>query len=328
MLTAGAEPTSALDSIARTHHDLGDKYREALKSFDPARPETQHVVDKLVRGIDRPMTDAVDGLVADMEAASRTRFDELDRSGQTQHHDVVWSMLLVLAIGVVAAAAVAFDVVRGVTRPLLACVGVSNQLALGDLTVRIGEHGSDETGQLMAAMGRMTATLSKVLGDVSAGAQTVAAASEQVAATSQSLSLGTSSQAALVEETSATLEDRSCAGTRSRARRSRPGGRGRLARTGGGGRPGEPGRRRGRGRHAAQRERHLGALVDGRGARDASALARRAHLVLPPIPRGAPAAIQGPDAEAEAEGLFGAAAAWARGSRSDRPRVPTLLRTT
>lgn len=45
------------------HQKLNTLYRDALKSFDAKQPGSATNVDKLVRGIDRPMTEALDELV-------------------------------------------------------------------------------------------------------------------------------------------------------------------------------------------------------------------------------------------------------------------------
>jgi len=61
--------TMALES----HQALGNKYRTALASFDEAKPDTGKTVDKLVKGIDREATDAIDVIVQDIVTNNDTR---------------------------------------------------------------------------------------------------------------------------------------------------------------------------------------------------------------------------------------------------------------
>jgi methyl-accepting chemotaxis protein len=125
---------------------------------------------------------------------------------------------------------------------------VAGAVALGDTDVRVESSSRDETGQLLAAMGRMvdstreiataaariaegdlTVTvkprsekdsmggalavmvekLARVIGEVQTGSASLTTAAAQVSATSQALSQGTTEQAASVEETTASLEQMS-----------------------------------------------------------------------------------------------------------------------
>ncbi len=95
---------------------------------------------------------------------------------------------------------------RSILRPLQTAAQVADHLAQGDLTVRIDDKSTDETGQVLRAMKRMVAKLSSVVTAVNTGAQALASASGQVSATAQSLSRAASEQAAGVEETSASME--------------------------------------------------------------------------------------------------------------------------
>ena len=100
----------------------------------------------------------------------------------------------------------AYLVTRSIVRPLNDAVRVANQLAEGDLTVRMEANSSDETGQLLAAMQNMIGKLSQVIGEVNGAAVNLASASEQISSTAQNMSQVTNEQAASVEETSASIE--------------------------------------------------------------------------------------------------------------------------
>jgi methyl-accepting chemotaxis protein len=107
---------------------------------------------------------------------------------------------LILTIGF------AWWLTRSITRPLDEAVGVANQLAEGDMTVKIEVDSKDETGMLLSAMKNMVEKLSQIVGEVNAAATNIASASEEVSSTAQSMSQATNEQAASVEETSASVE--------------------------------------------------------------------------------------------------------------------------
>jgi len=112
--------TNLIDRSLEEHRRLNARYLEALKSFDPKRPEAAAVVDKLVKSIDRPATDAIDALVAqagqfasDVTKSAEETF--ATRSAQLMTVFVVGSLLGV-AIGI----ACALVVTRSLSRELAA----------------------------------------------------------------------------------------------------------------------------------------------------------------------------------------------------------------
>ena len=115
-------------------------------------------------------------------------------------------MLGAATVAVLLGAVLAFVLLRAITGPLREAVAAADQLAQGDLTVKIEARSTDETGQLMLSMQNMIAKLSQVVTEVNSGAQALAGASEEVSSTAQSLSQAASEQAAGVEETSASVE--------------------------------------------------------------------------------------------------------------------------
>jgi len=156
--------------------------------------------------------------------------------------------LLALGLALLVGIALSMLIARSITTPLLAAVAAANQVAEGDVDVRVDATTRDETGQLLQDKGRMIAStkekedaavqiakgdltiavtpqsakdalgtalqgmvakLSQVIGEVRAGANALSAAATQVSSTSQGLSQGTSEQAASVEETTSSLEQMS-----------------------------------------------------------------------------------------------------------------------
>ena len=117
------------------------------------------------------------------------------------------TLMLILAIAAVAiAAGIAFWVTRSITRPLAEAVDVANNLAEGNLNVKIEVDAKDETGMLLIAMQNMVVKLAEIITAVRSGADSLSSASEEISATAQSLSQASSEQAASVEETTASIE--------------------------------------------------------------------------------------------------------------------------
>ena len=121
---------------------------------------------------------------------------------------LLWQLGL-LAVALAVAVALGRTFVRSITVPLAQAVQLSNAVAQGDLrgTATATAHGTDEVGQLMAALVQMRRQLTDVVSQVRGGSEGVATASAQIAQGNNDLSARTESQASALEETAASMEE-------------------------------------------------------------------------------------------------------------------------
>ena len=63
-------PVERVDQTLEAHGGLGKKYREALAQYNRSDANAAQVVDRLVKGIDRAPTDAIDAIVKDIRDAA------------------------------------------------------------------------------------------------------------------------------------------------------------------------------------------------------------------------------------------------------------------
>ncbi|MBT0666513.1 cache domain-containing protein, partial [Geobacter pelophilus] len=131
-----------------------------------------------------------------------------------------YSILAVLAVCSGFIMLLSWVVARKIRQPLLEAVEASNRLADGDLTVAIEVKSSDETGQLMDAMGNMVSRLREITSQTVEAANQVSIAADQISEANQSFSQKITEQAASVEETTAAMEEMG-ASTRSTAENAR-----------------------------------------------------------------------------------------------------------
>ena len=195
-----------VDALIRDHAALGDSYREALKRYDASSVGAAQHVDSLVRGIDRPVTLAMDGIIDSVQHAGFARLNGMVQSSDATYSTVRATFLVSLVIAIGMALTVAWGTIRSITRPIGSLVIAADKVANGDFRWTATRLRGDETGLLQAAMQRMTDTLSRTIGQVRLSADQLSDAAIQVSATAQSVSQGTSEQAASVEETTASLE--------------------------------------------------------------------------------------------------------------------------
>ncbi len=112
------------------------------------------------------------------------------------------TLLLALVIFVFA-----WLVARRIKQALDKAISASEQIAAGDLTVKIEVDSEDETGHLLASLKEMNAGLARIVGEVRNGADSIATATEQISAGNADLSQRTEEQASALEETASSMEE-------------------------------------------------------------------------------------------------------------------------
>jgi len=177
--------------MAHVYISLGmEQGNKMMESFDKDR-------EKLSAGIEKLQKSQAD------EAKANT--GEIVATVQKVFEVLIAACGVTIALGIL----IAIFVTRSITRPLREAVECSNTLAEGDLTAAIESNRTDETGQLLAAMGNMVAKLREIVADVKSATDNVAAGSQQLSSNSEEMSQGASEQAAAAEEASASMEQMS-----------------------------------------------------------------------------------------------------------------------
>ena len=202
MISSDAERALHNDllSEAKTYFEIHEKLRSLSRknqneeALTLARGDSMKARNKMMETLGKIIQVQLDGSNKESEAAVKTY--ETAR---------MWIVTLSIAVAVLSAI-IAFLITRSITIPLKAAADAANQLAEGNLMVRIEATSKDETGQLLQSMKNMIGKLSQVVSEVNSSAHALAGASEEVSATAQSLSQAASEQAAGVEETSASIE--------------------------------------------------------------------------------------------------------------------------
>jgi methyl-accepting chemotaxis protein len=135
--------------------------------------------------------------------------EDADKAGKSALETASAARALVITLSIVAVILTvlfAWWITRMITRPLAEAVDVANNLAEGNLNVKIVVDSKDETGMLLTSMQNMVDKLTEIISAVRSSADSLASGSEEISATAQSLSQASSEQAASVEETSASIE--------------------------------------------------------------------------------------------------------------------------
>ncbi|MBH9576148.1 methyl-accepting chemotaxis protein [Inhella proteolytica] len=115
------------------------------------------------------------------------------------------SLVLILVIGVLVMAALAWQVSRSILRPLNLAVKVTERVAAGDLSEDVPGQGPGELGQLMRALGQMDESLQRIVGAVRLSADSIATGAAEIAQGNADLSHRTEQQAANLEQTASSM---------------------------------------------------------------------------------------------------------------------------
>jgi methyl-accepting chemotaxis protein len=180
---------SARDAVMKLREE--GKAEEAIRLFDAKF---------------RPASAGYSGLLKDFLDVQRKRLDA-DAAHIAEIESTSRSQLIVLAALVLAFGALcAWQLTRGIVRPLAAALLAARRVADGDLGSDIQVHSRDETGQLLQALKDMNGNLRNIVGQVRAGTDAIATASRQIATGNLDLSSRTEEQASSLSETAATME--------------------------------------------------------------------------------------------------------------------------
>jgi len=171
---------------------MADKPDEATKLLYGERYQTQAIYLKAIR----------DAISFQQQALSS------QQAQATATYESARNLMLI--IGVIAClvgAVAAVQTTRSVVSPINQALYIAEVVAAGDLTADTQSHGrTDETGQLLDALGRMRNSLVTVVQKVRRGSESVANGSTEIAQGNQDLSARTESQASSLQQTASSME--------------------------------------------------------------------------------------------------------------------------
>ncbi len=203
-----------LDSIRSiTHQESNVKQIEAVRAAANSYRSLLTEMEKNTSALDgindkrRILRDSLKQLVLEVSGASLEKTKIISDEAFAKLSFASTVMLIGLFIALLLGSVTAIYISRGITRPLIRAVEVSNQMSNGDLTLNIEVDSKDEVGDLLAAMRNMLERLRDTLSDVKASADNVASGSQELSATSEQLSQGATEQAASAEEVSSSMEE-------------------------------------------------------------------------------------------------------------------------
>lgn len=137
---------------------------------------------------------------------------EQEKAIGTVNRMVRFSTVLIAAISIGAVIfGIAFGtwVYRSIAKPLNELIGISNDVANGDLTTEICARPVDEIGTVQSSMCTMVTNLKEIVGKIKTSTGTLASSSEELSATAASLDKGSHEQHGQIEQSATAMTEMS-----------------------------------------------------------------------------------------------------------------------
>ncbi|WP_270171238.1 methyl-accepting chemotaxis protein [Paenibacillus sp. SYP-B4298] len=212
------ELTKLLDTYERSINS--EEMRAQFKSLQQSREEYRVLRDQTItlamdgrteeglRTLSQatPYSDQVGELLDLMFDQKRTAGLALSEEYSGVTSNTVMTMVAVVVAAILIAIGLGVFISRIITRPVNKLVATANQIADGDLDVRIEAHSQDEVGVLAQAFRKMTDNMNHVLNNIQTASEQVASGARQVSESGQLLSQGAAEQASSVEQLTASVE--------------------------------------------------------------------------------------------------------------------------
>lgn len=141
----------SVDELRLLHSGLHQTYVEAVKSYNPAHPAAGQEVDRMVRGMDRPFTEAVNKLAASIALDAKTTGDAMKTSVVESSRTAWITLLVVLLIAAPLMIAASLLIARNIIHNLDAFQGTIAAINQGDFTARARTDSGDELALLAQA---------------------------------------------------------------------------------------------------------------------------------------------------------------------------------
>ncbi len=139
-----------------SHYELGERYREALRQFQPGTYSALIRVDQGVRGIDRQPTDLLDEVVSASQQYKNEQLQLIANDLKRLEQDTPLLMGLAMTSAILL---LLWLIDRTVGQPIAAATHIAQLISEGQLSNRIEVSGRDEAARLLQALNNMQESL-------------------------------------------------------------------------------------------------------------------------------------------------------------------------
>ncbi|WP_242966950.1 methyl-accepting chemotaxis protein [Desulfosporosinus sp. FKA] len=209
--------TVSVDSLITNHKELFEKYTSAIKNYDMNNRESLHIVDGLVKGIDRKPTDDMDSLVNQIVDKTNSENETMVEQTDINANNFRKNLMVIAGLGIfltIVLSVLLFSTYRGIVKSIGQLNTLMDKAGGGDLTIRGEIYRNDELGQLTESFNQFIESirglLKKILQDsnqLNTESKTISSSIREISAQTQMVNASTQEIAAGMEENTAATEE-------------------------------------------------------------------------------------------------------------------------
>lgn len=183
--------TSDVDALLNSHKDLYNKYNQAIKSYDANNTESYHIVDGLVKGIDRKTTDDMDSLVKQIQNSAFSETENVIKQSSIDAANFNRSLIIGVIIGlclIILFTAIIVRTYKGITKFIEQFKSLMEKAENGDLTIKGEIYKKDELGELTERFNKFIDIIRNLILDAKLTSNTVFSSSSEIKKNSDEIS--------------------------------------------------------------------------------------------------------------------------------------------
>ena len=156
-----------------------------------------------------PHMQAYNGAIKDIQKFQEQHMKKAVEQAEENYARSRWIVIAAAIAGFLLAVVFGILLTQSITRPLQEAVMVSEQVAAGDLTVKIKSSSKDETGMLLHALSGKTQKLKDMIGEIQLASQSVASGSDELSASSEEITRTMNEQSSRATQIATSAEEMS-----------------------------------------------------------------------------------------------------------------------
>ncbi|SHH77382.1 methyl-accepting chemotaxis protein [Clostridium magnum] len=183
--------TSSVDTVLSTHKELYDEYIRAIQSYDQKNIESYHIVDMMVKGIDRKPTDDMSALIKQIEDRANSETQNMMKQSDIDANNFNRNLMFIAILGLILIVFVSILIVstyKGITKFIEQFKTLMDRAENGDLTIKGEIYKKDELGQLTEKFNKFIGKIRSLIYEAKDTSVTVAASSNEIMRTSDEVS--------------------------------------------------------------------------------------------------------------------------------------------
>jgi len=208
-LQKGIEALLSTDAEKREFAALGEVRKRYVAARDQIVAAKASDPDQAAKLFEQSFLPAGQAYLAGLQALLDLQRQQIDTASDNVEAATAAARRQLLILGALSLALggfCAWSITRSVTQPLRHAVTQAQRVAQGDLSLITTSSATDETGQLLKALGEMQRSLSDMIRGIRASTDSIGTASGEIAAGNQDLSQRTENAASNLQQTASAME--------------------------------------------------------------------------------------------------------------------------